>query len=132
MGNMLKNKDFVGAGFKRIPDNLIEQHPPMPKWGKAVLDMSLKDRCRYFERVAAAMNHAADRLQQDNTALNQLLADYKGKMESMARSTFSNNAMLQQMTTKHNADRQQMLQTIARQNAELRELRKKVAADGPE
>ena len=49
---MLKMDDFVGAGFHRLPDNLIEQHPPEVKWGEKVRMMSAKGRERYLTRVA--------------------------------------------------------------------------------
>ncbi len=94
--------------------------------------MPPKQRMRYFERVAAAMNEAAAKLQTERDQLNALLADYKAKLESMARAMRTNNSMLQQTTLKHNEDRQQMLKTIADQNTELRRLRRLVAEHGLE
>jgi hypothetical protein len=132
MGNILKQDDFVGAGFKRIDDTLIEQHPPQVKWGKAVLDMSLKQRCRYFERIAMAMNHAAAQLQGERDELNKRCFQMEDKMKLMAQGVGVNNHMLASEVTRLNADRQEMLKTVARLNAENRALKKKLADAGLE
>ena len=117
---MLKMDDFVGAGFHRLPDNLIEQHPPEVKWGEKVRMMSAKGRERYLTRVAATMNHAAALLQRDKDTLNTVAIQMKEQLDAMASAMKGNNSMLAFEITRLNEDRQQMLKTIARQNAELR------------
>jgi len=120
MGNMLKMNDFVGAGFHRLDDNLIEQHPPMIQWGQLVRDMGPEARERYLQRLASTMNHAARLVQDERNALQVLCGKKEEQLIALAKAVEANNSMLHSEVTRMNEDRQQMLTTIARLNTELR------------
>jgi len=125
MGNMLKMNDFVGAGFHRLDDNLIEQHPPMIQWGQLVRDMNHADKVRYLERLASAMNHAARLVQDERNALQALCGKKEEQLIAMSKAVDANNAMLQSEITRMNEDRQEMLRAMTALKAELRAERAK-------
>ena len=120
MGNIMKMNDFVGAGFHRLDDNLLEQHPPRIKWGQLYRDMDHVGQILYLERLASAMNHAARLVQNERNALQVLCMQKEKQLISLSESVAANNEMLQTEVTRMNEDRQKMLKTIARLNAELR------------
>ena len=120
MGNVMKMNDFVGAGFHRLDDNLIEQHPPMIDWGQLVRQMGSKEQIRYYQRIASAMNHAAYLIQNERNELQTLCMKKENQLKSMDAAVRANNLMLQSEVSRMNTDRQEMLKTIARLKAELR------------
>ncbi len=115
--NKLNQDDFVGAGFKRLDDTAIEQHPPKIKWGQLYRDMNTDAKIRYLERLASAMNHAADKIQSERDALIQLCEKKEKQLLSMSHAVEQNNAMLQSEVTRMNGERQEMLREIARLRA---------------
>ena len=120
MSNILKMNDFVGAGFERLDDTALEQHPPKIQWGQLYRDMDYEHKVHYLERVASAMNHAAAKIQGERDALMNLCTQKEKQLQSMATQISQNNAMLQSEVTRMNSDKQQMLQEIARLRAEQR------------
>lgn len=120
MGNILKMSDFVGAGFKRLDDNLLEQRPPRVKWGQLYRDMGTDAKIRYLERVASAMNHAAARIQDERNKLGELCEKKEAQLSALSKAVAQNNDMLQSEVTRMNADRQAMLAEIARLRRELK------------
>lgn len=120
MGNILKMNDFVGAGFERLDDNLIEQHAPKIQWGQLYRDMSKDDQIRYLQRLASTMNHSAALIQKERDALIALCEKKEKQLIAMAKQVDANNAMLQQQVTRMNSDRQAMVDTITRLRAESR------------
>lgn len=120
MGNILKMSDFVGAGFKRLDDNLLEQRPPRVKWGQLYRDMGTDAKIRYLERVASAMNHAAATIQDERNKLGELCEKKEAQLSALSKAVAQNNDMLQSEVTRMNADRQAMLAEIARLRRELK------------
>jgi len=121
MGNILNQKDFVGAGFQKLDDTLIEQHPPKISWGMLYRDkMSQREKIQYLERIASAMNHAAAMIQKERDALNILCGKKERQLVTMQKAVAQNNEMLQSEVTRLNEDRQNMLQEIARLKNKLR------------
>jgi len=120
MGNILKMADFVGAGFARLDDTALEQHPPKIQWGQLYRDMDADGKIQYLERVASAMNHAAAKIQGERDAIMKLCEQKEKQLRVMNVQIQQNNAMLQSEVTRMNSDKQQMLQEIARLRAEQR------------
>ena len=124
MGNRLSQEDFVGAGFKRLDDEKIVQHPPKIKWGAGYQAMPLRERIRYLERVASAMNYAAAQIQDERNDLNRLIALKEKQVKAAATALDQNNAMIQSEITRMNEERQRYNAEIAKLRARVRELEK--------
>ena len=120
MGNILNMEDFVGAGFHKLDDNLLEQHPPRIKWGLLVQKMGNSAKVRYLERLASAMNHAAKLIQDERNELLVLCGKKEGQITALTKVVAANNQMLQSEVTRMNEDRQSMLVTIAGLKSRLR------------
>ena len=124
MGNRLNQDDFVGAGFRRLDGRAIVQHPPMIKWGTGYQRMTLRERIRYLERVASAMNHAAATIQGERDELNRLIALKEKQVQAAKIALDQNNDMIEREITKMNAERQRYNAAIAELRARVRELEK--------
>lgn len=117
--------DFVGAGFKRLEEGLVENQPPMIKWGMLYGKMSHREKIRYLERLASAMNNAAYKIQKERDELGRLAELKERQLEVGKKALEQNNDMVQQQLTKMNEERQHYNTEIARLRARVRELEQK-------
>lgn len=115
--------DLIVEGFKKldVPDIT---HPPKIKWGQAYLDMSDERKINYLEKLASSMNHAASLLQDERNKLGELCEKKEQQIQKLTVALAQNNFMIQEQITKHNADKQEYLSTISKQNTKIKELEK--------
>ena len=115
--------DLIDAGFERLEDRLIENRPPKIKWGMIYRDkMNDARKIQYLEKLAATMNQAASKIQDERNALGEMCEQKEKQLKIMQSQVNQNNLMLQTEITRMNAQRQQYNATIAALNTKIREL----------
>jgi septal ring factor EnvC (AmiA/AmiB activator) len=124
-GNKFVMKDFVGAGFKRIDEDKIKQHPPMIQFGDLYGKMSLRERVRYCERLASTMNDAAAKMQDERNELLEICQKQEAQLKAGGIAMTANQSMIQSQILQHNEENQENQAEIARLNARIRELETK-------
>jgi hypothetical protein len=123
-GNRMdRQADFIGAGFAKLDDGLLEARPPRIDWGMLYKNKPIDQRLEFAERLAAAMNHAAALIQDERDKLGALCEKKEEQLVQMAAAIRANNAMLQQEVTRMNEQRQFYNSEMARLNAELKGLK---------
>lgn len=87
-------------------------------------EWSMERKLNYAQKLAAAMNEAADKMQQDRDRILGILQDEHQKREEMERSAQIAKETLQKVVSSHNEKMQAMQNTIMSLQSELQELRR--------
>lgn len=125
LGTKDKIADFVGKGFRKLDENLIESKPPKIKWGKIYEQSTDKQKIEYLEKLAATMNHAAYLIQEERNQMLELVAKKEEQIIKLKEAMGKNMDMLTSEITKMNEQRQEFHKEVARLNKRIRELEKK-------
>ena len=121
-GNGADQDNLVAQGFARLDPHLIEPRPPKIAWGKKYLAKTPEEKIAYLEKLAAAMNHAADLVQQERNALGAMLEIKEKQIRQLGKAMDNNSKMLQSEVTKMNEQRQGFHKEVNRLNTRIREL----------
>lgn len=113
-------EDLVDAGFKRLDPHLVERLPPRIRWGVLYQKRSMRARLAYAEKLAATMNQAAAKIQEERNTLGKLLVLKEKQLIKMSEAVQANNAMLQQEVTRMNENRQILNAELARLNKQVK------------
>ena len=113
--------DFVGAGFKRVEH--FPAHPPNIIWGDVYKLWPEDQRLRYAEKLAAAQNFAAHKIQQERDELQILCAKKEERITALEEEAKQNATTLQSEIVTMNEERQEHNAAIAALNSEIRELK---------
>ena len=117
-----KDQDWLGEGFHRLDEDLIERRPPKIQWGMIYKGYSDEQKVAYLEKLAAAMNHAAYLIQNERNQLGELCERKEAQLESMKKALEENNSMIQGQITEMNAERQHYNKSISDLKSRVREL----------
>ncbi len=117
-----QSDDLVSAGFHRIDEKALPNHPPKISWGPIYQGKSDREKIIYLEKLSEAMNHAAFLIQNERNELTELCALKEAQLETLTKAMEANNEMIQQEVTRMNADRQNYNQAIKELNEKVREL----------
>lgn len=120
-GNGKTTQDFLGEGFHKLDDELVDNKAPRIKWGDKYQKKSDADKILYLQRLASTMNHAAYLIQNERNELLELMQLKEKQLEAMAANLDANNNMIQQQITKMNANKQEYHKRIASLNNQIRE-----------
>lgn len=117
----MNQEDFVGAGFKKVEH--FSPTPPKIKWGR-LYNEKWDDgkKISYLEKLAAAMNHAAEMIQNERDELIELCEKKDAQVKQMEEAVRQNNDLLQQEITRINAQKNAAATEVSRLNARIREL----------
>lgn len=115
-----KKPDLIVAGFHRL-DRKLEDRPPKIRWGPIYRSMGMREKLRYLEKLAAAMNHAAHIIQGERNQWAELAAAKEQKIIAVSKALRENNAMIQAEITKMNEERQHYFAEIKALRDKLRE-----------
>ena len=114
--------DFVGAGFHRLKDHLIDKRPPKIKWGLLYHKKTDAEKISYLEKLAATMNHAAALISKERDYFGRLVEEKEQRIIELTRALGGNSDMLQSEVTRMNADRQSMVDEITKLKQRIRTL----------
>ena len=121
MNNRITEEDFIGAGF--IPVDHVElDHPRKIDWGFIYKSRTIEERLSRAEKLACAMNDAADKLQNERNELNQLCIKKEQQLEKLTAAVQANNDMLQAEVARMNEERQEWNRASANLRSRIREL----------
>jgi hypothetical protein len=120
-GNGKTEQDFLGKGFHKLDENLVDRKAPKIQWGDKFQAMPDADKILYLKRLASTMNHAAYLIQNERNQLLDLMEKKELQLEAMKRSIEQNNEMIQGQITEMNANKQEYHKKIASLNKKLRE-----------
>jgi seryl-tRNA synthetase len=127
MNNRLKGNiesdDFIGKGFHKLEDRLVEKRPPKINWGEKYQGATDDDKISYLEKLSAAMNHAAHLIQGERNELSKLCALKEEQLIKMQEAVDKNMDMLTTEVTKMNETRQGFNQEVARLNKIIKDLK---------
>ena len=113
--------DFIGAGFKEVENYTPD--PPMIKWGKVYEDKwDDGEKIRYLEKLASAMNHAADIIQGERDELMRICEQKEEQIKSLDKALQQNNSMIQGEINRANEKQQESNNIIVRLNQRVRDL----------
>lgn len=120
--------EVLPEGYKVIKMLPGQQNPP-PKirWGDKFEKLSLRDRLKRAQKVADAMNHAADVAQQRVSELIDVANHQEKQLENAKRAFHSQQQTMIMMTTRHNEQQQARMQEMQELKAELREAKKRIS-----
>lgn len=117
--------EVLPEGYKEIKLLPGQQNPPPRiRWGKKFDAMPIEQQIRRAQKVADAMNHAADIAQQRVTELIDI-ANHQEKQLELNKVDFENQRQtVALLTTRHNAENQARMvemQEIKQENKRLRD-----------
>jgi len=115
-------EDFVGKGFHKLDDNLIEKRPPMIRWGRIYQKFSNPEKINYLQKLASTMNQAAHLIQGERNQLQVLCAKKEEQIVSIKAAMEQNMATLQTQMTKINEEKQMFNQKAALFNKREKEV----------
>lgn len=116
-------EDYVDKGFHRLEADKVKNNPPRIKWGKKYNQWPDKDKIRYLEKLASAMNEAARLLQDERDELLPLIKLKEAQVVKITAAIEANNNMLITEVTRMNEDRQKWNQEAVRLNQEIKKLK---------
>jgi hypothetical protein len=135
-----KKKPTFAKGDKDYPDTIVPFAPPgfaklqpingmrciAPKisWGGEYDAWPIEKRLRYAERLASAMNHAADLLQQERNKLLEIAQHHEVQLKAAIHRYNEASDLLQRQVTLHNAEEQKLHRTIVELQGRIRALEK--------
>ena len=121
MNSLPEQSDFIGAGFKEVEH--FKKDPPMIKWGMVYRNkMDDGEKIKYLEKLASAMNHAADLIQKERDELMEICEKKEEQIKSLDKSLQQNNTMIQGEINRANQKQQESNRIIAGLNQKIREL----------
>ncbi len=117
-------------GFKVLHPALNgKRQAPMIAWGKEYADWPQDRKIRYLEKLASAMNHAADVMQKERNLALERIAALDKRLAATGEQHASEIRILHDRFQDFNASRQSLFAkivtleaTIGRQTKQLREL----------
>jgi exonuclease VII small subunit len=123
----MKEPDLVAdppKGFKKLkPINGMKPKPPNINWGFEFENWKTARQLRYLKKLACAMNHAADLLQQERDELNRILFKKEQIIKDIYKKYADQTDLLNAELSTFNKNKQELLervQNLDRQNAVLR------------
>jgi flagellar motility protein MotE (MotC chaperone) len=100
-------------GFTKLaPIKGQRKAPPPIRWGEEYQSWGERKKRQYAERVASAMNHAADLLQKERDERNKIIAHKEQQIKAAAKRHADLSDMIQRQITEHNAQTQQLNECI--------------------
>jgi len=134
-GPLIEEKDFVGAGFKKMDSRYLEDNAPKVNWEKMFTQMerrkgheyTIDQRMTWFKKFACSMNYAAHMIQGERDQLARFLMKKEAQLKKLHAAMAANNEMLQQEVTRMNEQRQAYNKHVAEINAEVRALKAKLS-----
>lgn len=97
-------------------------------WGEDYMSWPLERRLAFAEDLASSMNNAADVLQQERNKLVELANRQEENLKAWAIKYEDQGRLLTERVTAANTEKQQRLQEMQDLKAELRQLKKTLAA----
>ena len=104
--------------IKRIPP--MQVRPPKIKWGDEYLSWPIEKRLEHAEKLAAAMNHAADVLQQERNTLLDVCRQQESQLDLIKKVQTRDGATLHHELEIHNQEKQNLYQEIVKLKSKLK------------
>lgn len=114
--------------IKRI--NGMKAHAPKIRWGDDYLAWPVERRLDYAERMAAAMNHAADVLQQERQSLIDLAQRQEAQIVALQREAEGTTLRLHTELQREGEEKQSLYARIVELTAEVKALSRRKAGEG--
>lgn len=115
------------GGLKRIERLAsMHQHAPKIKWGSDYQSWPIEKRLNHAERLAAAMNHAADVLQSERNELLKLVAHQEAQLKQSAVKYLEQGDLIHRQLQKASDKRHEMSACITQLRTENRALKNRV------
>lgn len=119
--------EVMPEGFKQIKLLPSQQNPPPQiRWGEQYQNMPIDKQLRRAQKVASAMNHAADIAQQRVQELIDIANHQERQLDQNKVDFAKQRELLTQMMTQNNAEKQARLQEMQLLKAELRAAQKQL------
>jgi len=115
--------DSKVATLKRLPGTTVA---PRIKWGEQYNALPIEERCKRAERVADAMNHAADVAQKQWFEMLETLAHKEKQIEQAQPQVESMREVLHHQLTRGNDEKAELERDIIALRKENRELHKQI------
>ncbi len=114
--------DTLGEGFYKIDERFVLRRPPKIKWGLIYQKKTDLEKIQHLEKLASAMNHAAQLIQEERDNFGRL-CEIKEKELIVAKQMLNqNNKILQTEITRMNEERQFYNRAIAELKRQVEEL----------
>jgi septal ring factor EnvC (AmiA/AmiB activator) len=111
--------------IKRLPG--MKKHAPPIAWGDEYKKWPIEKRLKYAEKLASAMNHAADILQTERNGLVKIAKAQEEKLKLNQKQYLEQGDFFHQQVQQHNTEKQQLYQQIVTLTSENNKLKKRVA-----
>lgn len=90
----------------------MEKCAPTIRWGNEYMSWSLQKRLSYAERLASAMNHAADVLQQERNKLIELAKEQEKQLEENVKKYTAQGEVLHKELSSIDEEKQKLYYQI--------------------
>ena len=117
--------DQLPEGFSQLQRiKGMQTHPPKIAWGKVYQDVwNDRQKREYAEKLAYAMNHAADLAQQEKNEAVKLLNRKERQLIASVKESNQIKELLTKLTLEHNDEKQKLQEQIVQQTIEIKQLR---------
>jgi len=105
--------------IRRLPQ--MQKSAPKIRWGSEYLSWPIERRLNYAERLAYAMNHAADVLQQERNKLLVHVADLERKLEQNTHSYITQGELMHHELGMADSEKQGLYRQIVSLQSEVKE-----------
>lgn len=112
--------------IRRINGIEVESKIPQIRWGRDYRSWPIEKRLRYAERLASAMNHAADVLQTDRNSLLAKNAALEAKVILLEKMVAGQGATMHHELGLQDAEKQALYKQIVQQTSDLKAARKRI------
>ena len=99
---------------------------PKVQWGADIDLLPPVEQSRYYKRVAEAMNHAADILQQERNKLVEVAKAQEAQLVSKDQQVRAVTAQMEQLLTRTNAEKQQLSEQVVAEGRVVKQLRQTI------
>lgn len=119
--------DYSIGGMKKItPVPGMRTRPPKIRWGEEYLSWPIERRLNYAERLASAMNHAADVLQTQANQDKEIIAHQEKQLVHMTKQYAGQGDLMHRELAGQDAEKQALYTEIVKLKSEIKGLKKQL------